>query len=56
MTAHNIRHHIIDFPSTKVGVSNDVMKAVMKIALDKENFPLLIHCNHGKVFLLASSS
>jgi len=47
--AHGIRHYVIDMQGTKkVEITQAVMLSIMKIVLDKENQPLLIHCNHGK--------
>lgn len=34
---------------TKEGVGADVMSAVLNVLLDSSNYPLLIHCKHGKV-------
>ena len=49
---HGIRHCIIDMQGTKrVEIPEVIMQSVMKIVLDKDNYPLLIHCNHGKVSL-----
>jgi hypothetical protein len=33
----------------KVAIPDNLMSSIMKIALDKKSYPLLIHCNHGKV-------
>lgn len=36
-------------PGTKkVAISEDLIASIMKIALNQENYPILIHCNHGK--------
>ncbi|PQE26152.1 tyrosine phosphatase protein [Rutstroemia sp. NJR-2017a BBW] len=46
---HGIRHYVIDMQGTKkVAIPDNIMNSIMKICLDKENHPLLIHCNHGK--------
>lgn len=46
---HGIRHCIIDMQGTKkVEIPEVIMQSIMKIVLDKNNYPLLIHCNHGK--------
>ncbi|KAM3074741.1 tyrosine-protein phosphatase siw14 [Clarireedia jacksonii] len=46
---HGIRHYVIDMQGTKkVNIPDSVMNSIMKICLDRENQPLLIHCNHGK--------
>lgn len=42
--------YVIDMQGTKkVEIPEVMMHYIMKIVLDKENYPLLIHCNHGKV-------
>ncbi|KAF7946623.1 hypothetical protein EAE96_009618 [Botrytis aclada] len=49
MEAHGIRHYVIDMQGTKkVDIPEHIMNQIMRISLDKENHPLLIHCNHGK--------
>ncbi|TVY82453.1 Tyrosine-protein phosphatase DSP1, partial [Lachnellula suecica] len=49
MKANDISHKIIDMPGTKkVAISEAVMHSIMDVVLDKQNYPLLIHCNHGK--------
>ena len=52
MRTNGIRHCIIEMQGTKkVEISEAVMNSIMEVVLDKENHPLLIHCNHGKVLL-----
>lgn len=47
---HGIRHYVIDMQGTKkVKIPEAIMHSIMKVALDQENYPILIHCNHGKV-------
>jgi tyrosine-protein phosphatase SIW14 len=47
---NGIRHCIIDMQGTKkVDIPEIMMQSIMKIVLDQDNYPLLIHCNHGKV-------
>lgn len=54
MTSNGIRHRIVEMQGTKrVAIPDSVMNSIMEIALNKENHPLLIHCNHGKVLLLS---
>ncbi|KAM0132816.1 hypothetical protein ACHAO1_006561 [Botrytis cinerea] len=49
MEAHGIRHYVIEMQGTKkVDIPEHIMNQIMRISLDKENHPLLIHCNHGK--------
>jgi tyrosine-protein phosphatase SIW14 len=50
MSSNGIRHCIVEMQGTKrVEIPDVVMNSIMEIALNKENHPLLIHCNHGKV-------
>jgi hypothetical protein len=50
MASNGIRHCIVEMQGTKrVEIPDIVMNSIMEIALNKENHPLLIHCNHGKV-------
>ncbi|ESZ97077.1 hypothetical protein SBOR_2507 [Sclerotinia borealis F-4128] len=47
--AQGIRHFVIEMQGTKkVDIPEHTMNQIMRISLDKENHPLLIHCNHGK--------
>lgn len=53
MKHNGIRHIVIDMQGTKkVDIPEDIMHSIMEIVLEKENHPILIHCNHGKVILL----
>lgn len=53
MKQNGIRHIVIDMQGTKkVDIPEDIMHSIMEIVLEKENHPILIHCNHGKVLLL----
>jgi len=50
MRSKGIRHCIIDMQGTKkVKIPEAIMHSIMKVVLDQSNYPLLIHCNHGKV-------
>lgn len=50
MASNGICHYIVEMQGTKrVEIPDTVMNSIMEIALNKENYPLLIHCNHGKV-------
>jgi tyrosine-protein phosphatase SIW14 len=50
MKANGIRHCVIEMQGTKkVQIPDAVMNSIMDVVLNKENHPLLIHCNHGKV-------
>ena len=44
---------VIDMQGTKkVEIPGAIMHAIMKVILDDSNYPVLIHCNHGKVCVL----
>ena len=50
MKSNGIKHIVIDIEGTKqVNIPLAVMNSVMEVALDCRNYPLLMHCNHGKV-------
>ena len=51
MEQNGIRNYRLVLPANKVGVAMNQcqMSAVLRIVLDHENYPLLIHCNKGKV-------
>jgi tyrosine-protein phosphatase SIW14 len=52
MKFSGIRHCTIEMEGTKkVAIPDAVMKSILKVVLNQENHPLLIHCNHGKVHL-----
>lgn len=49
MQRNDIRHCVIDMQGTKkVKIPEAIMHSIMKVVLDDSNYPLLIHCNHGK--------
>ncbi|CAL3967548.1 hypothetical protein PZA11_003819 [Diplocarpon coronariae] len=46
---NNIVHKLIDMPGTKkVPITEGLMQEIMETVLDESNYPILIHCNHGK--------
>ncbi|KAK3937344.1 tyrosine phosphatase family-domain-containing protein [Diplogelasinospora grovesii] len=46
---NGIRHHVFDMKGTKKEeIPIKTMKAILRLVLDQQNHPLLIHCNHGK--------
>ncbi|KAF8855056.1 hypothetical protein BDZ45DRAFT_692876 [Acephala macrosclerotiorum] len=46
---NGIRHLVIDMQGTKkVDIPDEIMHSIMEVVLEKENHPILIHCNHGK--------
>jgi hypothetical protein len=56
MKKQGIEHVVIDMQGTKkVDIPEAVMHSIMKVALNKANHPLLIHCNHGKVCDIAAT-
>ncbi|OAA55839.1 tyrosine phosphatase family protein [Niveomyces insectorum RCEF 264] len=49
MVKNNIEHHIFGMKGTKKEeIPLATMEAILKLVLDRRNYPLLIHCNHGK--------
>lgn len=50
MKSNGIKHIVIEIQGTKkVNIPLAVMSTVVEIALDDRNYPMLMHCNHGKV-------
>ncbi|KAK4120905.1 hypothetical protein N657DRAFT_147455 [Parathielavia appendiculata] len=46
---NGINHIVFDTKGTKKeGIPASTMKSILRIVLDRQNHPLLIHCNHGK--------
>ncbi|OAR05754.1 hypothetical protein LLEC1_06729 [Akanthomyces lecanii] len=49
INTNGIRQVTFDMRGTKKeAIPLDTMAAILQLALDKRNYPLLIHCNHGK--------
>ncbi|CZT10661.1 related to SIW14 Protein involved in actin filament organization [Rhynchosporium agropyri] len=49
LKSNQIQHKVIDMPGTKkVDITKELMQGIMEVVLDEANFPILIHCNHGK--------
>ncbi|OAA69840.1 tyrosine phosphatase [Cordyceps fumosorosea ARSEF 2679] len=49
VNANGIRQVKFDMKGTKKeAIPLDTMAAILQLTLDKRNYPLLIHCNHGK--------
>ena len=50
MESNGITHIVLDIQGTKkANIPLAVMNSVMEVALDRRNYPILMHCNHGKV-------
>lgn len=50
MRENGIRHVLINVEATKrADIPDATLHAILNIALDPANQPVLIHCNHGKV-------
>jgi hypothetical protein len=52
MQETKIRHHHIHIPANKDGIINitpEIMATALGVVLNRDNHPLLIHCNRGKV-------
>ena len=51
-----IRHHVFDMEGTKkAAIPIQTMNAILSLALNPRNYPLLIHCNHGRVSFIPST-
>ncbi|WQF82258.1 Putative Dual specificity protein phosphatase [Colletotrichum destructivum] len=49
MSGNGIRHHVFNMKGTKKeAIPIRTMKAILRLVLNREHHPLLIHCNHGK--------
>lgn len=49
VTSNGIRQVIFNMKGTKKeAIPPKTMKAILSVILDRQNHPLLIHCNHGK--------
>ncbi|KAH7198246.1 tyrosine phosphatase family-domain-containing protein [Fusarium flagelliforme] len=49
ITGEGIRQVVFNMKGTKKeAIPLDTMKGILNVVLDKSNYPLLIHCNHGK--------
>ncbi|KAB5582415.1 tyrosine phosphatase family-domain-containing protein [Coniochaeta sp. 2T2.1] len=45
----NIKHHVFDMEGTKKAtIPIQTMSAILRLALNPRNYPLLIHCNRGR--------
>jgi len=46
---NGITHRIFDMAGTKKqAISLDMMQEILEVVTNSDNYPLLIHCNHGK--------
>jgi tyrosine-protein phosphatase SIW14 len=49
ITREGIRQVVFNMKGTKKeAIPLDTMKGILNVVLDKSNYPLLVHCNHGK--------
>ncbi|KAK1659610.1 tyrosine phosphatase [Colletotrichum godetiae] len=49
MSSNGIRHHVFNMKGTKKeAIPIRTMKSILRLVLDRQHHPLLIHCNHGK--------
>lgn len=50
ISENGIRHTVFNTKGTKKeDIPIKTMKSILRLVLDRQNHPLLIHCNHGKV-------
>jgi len=48
--SNGINHAVFDMKGTKKEeIPVSTMQSILRVVLDRQNHPLLIHCNHGKV-------
>lgn len=46
---NGIAHHVFSMKGTKKeSIPIETMKSILRLVLDRQHHPLLIHCNHGK--------
>jgi tyrosine-protein phosphatase SIW14 len=49
LNKNDIKHHVFDMTGTKKeAIPPRLMKNILQLVLDQRNYPLLIHCNHGR--------
>ncbi|KAK0704882.1 tyrosine phosphatase family-domain-containing protein [Lasiosphaeris hirsuta] len=49
ISKNGIRHYVFDMKGTKKAeIPIKTMKSILRLVLDRQNHPLLIHCNHGR--------
>lgn len=49
MSANNVQHHVFSMKGTKKEeIPLSTMEAILRLVLNRQNYPLLVHCNHGK--------
>lgn len=50
LAENGITHHVFDMEGTKKqSIPIHTMTAILRLVLDPRNYPLLLHCNHGRV-------
>lgn len=50
MQSNGINHVVIKMDGTKkVEIPRSVMNSILDVVLDRQNHPLLLHCNQGRV-------
>jgi len=49
MEANHITHRVFDMAGTKKEeIPVELMRSIIQVVSDRRNYPMLIHCNHGK--------
>ncbi|KAK4451820.1 tyrosine phosphatase family-domain-containing protein [Podospora aff. communis PSN243] len=49
ISKNGIKHHVFDMKGTKKQeIPIKTMKSILRLVLDRQNHPLLMHCNHGR--------
>ena len=50
MQSNGINHVVIKMEGTKkVEIPQSVMNSILEVVMDRQNHPLLLHCNQGRV-------
>jgi hypothetical protein len=50
MQSSGINHVVIKMEGTKkVEIPQSVMNSILEVVMDRQNHPLLLHCNQGRV-------
>lgn len=53
MQSNGINHVVIKMEGTKkVDIPQSVMNSILEVVMDRQNHPLLLHCNQGRVCLI----
>lgn len=55
LSENGIRHHVFNMKGTKKEeIPIRTMRSILRLVLQRQNHPLLVHCSHGKVRLFVA--